>query len=222
MSFGSEPLLEELLDDFLLLGESMEGLGTSECFGDSGLMSSLLSELESEDFFDLGDSPFFFDDELDLDFGLIGTSGVFSFDELEEDELLDFFLSTGGSFSSAGTSGFDGMIGSAGLGFSGSNIFSFGPDLLLEELEEDFLGDLGFGSTTLGDSGFLISSLFELDSESFSIAGSAGSTGSECFSGIFSLCELELEDEDFGDFGLSAGRSFSDSLELSEDFGFEG
>ena len=137
----------------------------------------------------------------------------FSLEELDDDELFDFFLSTGGNFSSFGLSGL-GTIGSVVSGFSGSNI----SDFLLEELDEDFLllGDLTSGSTTFGDSGFLISSLLELDSESFSggITGSAGS---------FDLLSLEeLDDDDFGDLGFSTGGNLSDSLESSGCFGSSG
>ena len=70
-------------------------------------------------------------DELDSDFCLGGCSGAFFLEELEEDELFDFFLSTGGKFSlSLELSDERSLIGSATGGFAGStsgtSVFSFG------------------------------------------------------------------------------------------------
>ena len=139
--------------------------------------------------------------------GSLGFEG-FSFEELEDEELLDFFLSTGGSFSdSSELSGVFGLIGSVIGGFAGSSLgpklLSLGSDFLDDELDEDFL-ILGESiSTTLGLSGFLISSLSEL--ESSTLVGST--TG-------FSLLD-ELLDELLCFFFLSF-FSFFFLLELEE------
>ena len=72
----------------------------------------------------------------------------------------------------------------------------------------------------MGESGFLTSSLFELDSESFSPEGSTGGSGMLGCS-IFLPFE-ELEDDDLGDLGLSTCGNFSDSLELPDDLWSDG
>ena len=96
--------------------------------------------------------------------------------ELDEEELLDFCGITGSTL---------GTIGS-----------SLGSDFLDEELDEDFLlfgeSTEGFGNgCSFGESGFLISSLSELDLGSSGTFGFKGSTvGSE----VFFLLE-ELLDE---------------------------
>ena len=86
----------------------------------------------------------------------------------------------------------------------------------LELEESDLIGSLGFGE--LGLMGTSI--FFELDDEleDFFLSSSGvfiGTTGGL----IGESFDDELEEEDFC---LMIGGSFSDSLELLEDFGFEG
>ena len=115
----------------MLFGESTDGFGSIGTTGDSGF---LISELELEDFLSSGNS------------------GCFCFEELEDEELLDFFLSTEGRCSeSLELSGFSGLVMSVTGGFSGSDSVtlgeSFGSDFLLESLDEDFFlsGSTGSG-----------------------------------------------------------------------------
>ena len=152
-------------------------------------------------------------------FGELGFIGIFSFLEESDDELLDFFFSTGGSFSESleeleedfGLAGFFSSLSELELddltfssGFRGSVGGTIGvslvPDFLLELLDDLLLlGESGFGSIScLGDSGFGLSLLSELDDDLlFGFSGNSGSvlgiTGSS-----FGIDFLDDElDEDF-------------------------
>ena len=134
-SFISDLSESELEEDFFLSGDLIGDFGSTFSFGDSGFLSSFSSELESlDDFLGITGST---------GAGCIGEGGLTGTDSFLDDsdeELLDFFFSTGGSFSDSLEEleedfGFDGsaggIIGSVG-GLTGSSFD--------EELEEsDFL-----------------------------------------------------------------------------------
>ena len=152
------------------------------------------------------------------DFLWIGTF----FDELDEDDDEDFFFSAGGFFSESFEL-FD-LEGSIGTTFG----ISLCSDFLDDELDEDFLLEGAFG-----ESGFLSSSLSELDLSDF--GGAIGSVGfivgedgatllEELLDELlaFSCFLLELEDFEeidfcfsgcLGELGFTGLDFFSDELE---------
>ena len=203
-------LLEELLEDFLLLGESTG-------FGTSGTLASL-SELESDDFFGEGITGDFLD-ELDSDLAFGGCSGTFFLDELEDDELSDFFLSTGGRDSeSLELSGFScGTIGSTLVSGTFDDELDFLSELDFDLGASGFAGTEGFSADFLEDE--LDDELLDFflstggrDSESLELScfsGALGSTlGSSLISG-FSIDELDLDPLSEG---LGGSEGFSPDL----------
>ena len=236
-SFGIDLCESELEEDFFRSGDLTGGIGSTFSFGDSGFLSSLSSELESLDDF--------FGSTCAGGLGELGFEGTFSFLDDSDEELLDFFFSTGGSFSDLldeleedfGLAGFfsslselelEDLIFSTGLrGSVGGSIgSSFTSGFLLDELLEDLtlfgesiLGsDLGLGESALGV--FLSSELD--DEELFGFCGLAGSTfGDFSPSFLSDLSDDELEEDffSFGDssLGLSSGFLISSLSELESD-----
>ena len=119
LSLGSDLGDSELEEDFFRSGDLIGDFGSTFSFGDSGFLSSLSSELESlDDFLGITGST---------GAGCIGEGGLTGTDSFLDDsdeELLDFFFSTGGSFSDSLEEleedfGFDGSAG-GDIGFTGS------------------------------------------------------------------------------------------------------